>query len=308
MKDRQLLEDYLYYLEHIKRYSFHTVVNYRQDLNSFCQFIEASGEGSLEDIRPLDIKLFLSHQMEEGLSRRSLSRHLSSLRGFYHYCLKNHLMDHDPTVGIHLKLGQRRLPDFFTEEEMLHFLDQLPLNNALDYRNKALLELLYASGLRIFECQELQLKQIDLKQSLLYIKGKGKKDRIVPFNETSHQALVTYLKSYRNELMKGQCEDHDYVFVNYKGKVLTTNGLRYIVKKAYRLSGQKGDIHPHKIRHSFATHLMNNGADLRSVQDLLGHENLSSTQIYTHVSTKRMKDIVNQCLSFQDDNRKDDEE
>lgn len=307
MTSVSLFEDYLYYLSHIKRYSPYTIASYRQDIESFLSFIQATEGKSLEAVEPLDVKLFLAHQQQEGLTRRSLSRHLSSLRGLFRYGLKNHLLDHDPTAGVHLKIGRPRLPDFFTEEEMGNFLDHLPLKTALDYRNKALLELLYASGLRIFECQTLTIQQIDLTQSLLYIRGKRNKDRIVPFNATSHQALVTYLNTYRSQLIKDASEDSGYVFVNYRGKALTTNGLRYIVKKAYQLTGQTGDIHPHKIRHSFATHLMNHGADLRSVQELLGHESLSTTQIYTHVSTKRMKDIVNHCLPFQEDNRKDDD-
>ena len=182
-----------------------------------------------------------------------------------------------------------RLPEFFYEDEIEKFIDSIDGNQSLDQRNKALVEVLYATGMRVSELTNLTLAQLDLENSIILVIGKGSKERYVPIGDFARTALETFLEEGRKDLMAKERKEHSIVFVNHLGDPLTTNGVRYILEKLIQESGLTLKIHPHMLRHTFATHLLNNGADMRTVQELLGHVSLSSTQIYTHVTKEALQ-------------------
>lgn len=202
--------------------------------------------------------------------------------------LREKVVENNPFSAVSIPKLEKRLPDFFYEEELQQLFLSCDTNTPLGLRNKALLELLYATGIRVGECTKIQLSDIDFSVSTVLVRGKGQKERYVPFGSFAHNALEAYIKAGRNKLMKN-ASTHSYLFVNYRGGILTDNGVRDILNKMMNTSSSQGKIHPHKLRHSFATHLLANGADMRTVQELLGHAFLTSTQIYTHVTNEYLK-------------------
>ncbi|OAM71755.1 tyrosine recombinase XerC [Aerococcus loyolae] len=276
------------YIKDEKHYSDQTLKAYLSDFDEFISFI--SDELLISDFKQLsyrDIRLYLSHLQRKGLSRKSLARHLSSLRTAFNRFLDQGLVDDNPFTYVQAAKTGLKLPDFFYEAELDPLFEAAKGPRALDKRNIALLEFLYATGARVSECTNLTIKQVDLKNSIVLLHGKGSKDRYVPFGSYCKKALEEYLEAGRPDLLKGY--NHDYVFVNNRGEALTPSGVTYILNDLVKKSASNLDIHPHKLRHSFATHLLNHGADIRTVQKLLGHSSLSSTQIYTHMSKESLR-------------------
>ena len=284
LTNEQFLEGFIHYLTVERRYSDETMKAYAQDLKRFERFIEESGNSSFEKVTVTDVRLFLSYLDEEQLSRNSISRMLSSMRGFYYYLIREKVVTENPLASITFKNRTSRLPKFLYAVELTKVLDTAKGTEPLDYRNTALLELLYATGIRVSECRNISLDDIDSTLGVILITGKGNKERYVPFGHFALEALEDYLTLGRNPLMAAFHKEHDWLFVNRLGDPLTTGGIEYILKQIMKKSGMVGELHPHMLRHTFATDMLNEGADMRTVQEILGHSSLSSTQIYTHVT------------------------
>lgn len=283
------LESFSAYLKNEKYYSPDTVTAYLSDFHQFEAFLSEIEITDFLTVSFRDIRIYLGYLQEKGLSRHSVARHLSSLRTAYQYFLFQGWITENPFQYISTAKAGLRLPDFFYEEELNEIFASLNGTQPLDLRDRALLEFLYATGARVSECCQLCLSQVDLDTGIVLLHGKGEKDRYVPFGHFCQEALQIYLREGRPDLVQKAVTEHAKVFVNYKGAPLTSAGVTYILNQIVKKSASHLSIHPHKIRHSFATHLLDNGADIRTVQELLGHASLSSTQIYTHVSKENLK-------------------
>jgi len=293
--NRKWIDDYLIQLTLSTTGSVHTYDAYKKDIEQFADFCEENQhEDTLKDwdsILYTDVNLFiedLNKSAQHPLKSTTINRKLSSLRSFYAYLAHHHKVDHNPLLQVRAPKAKRHLPDFLMFEELLNLLECFDLNEAEGYRNRVLFELMYACGLRVSEATNLSLEDVDLYQRTLRFIGKGNKERMVPFYEDIRDKLEIYLKNIRPQLIKDK--RHHRVFVSRTGAALSARSIQFILDQSALKAGIKRTIHPHMLRHSFATHLLDNGADLRVVQELLGHENLSTTQIYTHVTLDRLKE------------------
>ena len=277
------------YLTTQRGYSPLTIAAYQDDLAHYLQFLKESGDADYLSVEPLDVRSYLANLYDHNYARNTVGRKISSLRSFYQFLLKNEVLTENPFSYLHLKKGSSRLPQFFYEEEMTVLFASLQGTAPLDVRNQALLEVFYGTGLRVSEACQLQLFDIDFGLGVVLLHGKGNKERYVPLGSFAQDALQLYFEQGRNVLMQKFHKEHQFVFVNRTGDPITDRGIRYVFTQMVKKSSLTSTIHPHMLRHTFATHLLNNGADLRTVQELLGHVNLSSTQIYTHVTTDRLQ-------------------
>lgn len=289
MENEAAMREFMGYLITERGYSEKTKDAYERDLNDFCQFLENSGDPSLTAVDHLDVRVYLAFLNDQKYSRNTISRKIASLRSFYQYLLKHEKIKENPFSYVHLKKKHARLPRFFYEKEIEVLFDSVEGTKTLEQRNRALLEVLYGSGLRVSECANLTLSVIDFDNSVMLIHGKGNKDRYVPLGSYASDAIQAYVDDGRKSLMERFGKDHDYLFINHRGDQITSTGIEYVLNQIIKKSSLTSDIHPHMLRHTFATHLLNNGADLRTVQELLGHTNLSTTQIYTHVTKESLQ-------------------
>ncbi|MGN1182041.1 MAG: tyrosine recombinase XerC [Faecalibacillus sp.] len=284
--DKKEFIDYLIYQKH---YSSLTVKSYERNIDEFIDYLKQEDIHSFQEVKYPLIRGYLSFLYNKNLSKNSINHRISSLRSLYRFLLKQELVDDNPMLLVeNVKVPQKN-PDFLFPKEMNELLDSIDTNNHLGIRNKAMLELMYASGLRCSEIVNLTINCIDFSSHVLLIHGKGNKDRYVPFHEYASHWLYQYLNEIRPELTVKT--NHSYVFVNNRGEKMTNRGVEDIVKRVAKNYDPTKKIHPHTFRHSFATHLLNAGADLRTVQELLGHENLSTTQIYTHVTKEHLRNV-----------------
>ncbi len=268
--------------------SENTLQAYRRDLSQASAWLASRGK-TLSQATYLDLTECLSHRFEAGVGARSAARWLSALRGFYrHQVLHGHI-EEDPTAQLDQpKLG-RPLPKSMSPEQVEDLLQAPDTDTAIGLRDRAMLELLYASGLRISELISLQVNQVNLRQGVVRVVGKGNKERLVPMGESAIQWLVKFVETGRSELLAGEGA---VLFPSRRGRQMTRQTFWYAVKRYAAGAGISQDISPHTLRHAFATHLVDNGADLRAVQMMLGHSDLSTTQIYTHVANHRLKSLV----------------
>lgn len=279
------------YLDGVRQSSAATITGYENDLKLFRHFLQKKGQwhGWLS-IGSVDIQVYLTHLNDLGRQWTTINRELSSLRTFYNFLMTNHLVDQNPFEDIKIKRHARNLPRYFYEPEMNALFKAADgEGRPLDFRNRAIIELLYATGMRVSECAKLELSQIQWDLQLILVHGKGNKDRYVPFGNYAKKALQRYLKECRTPLLDRYHQHHDVVFVNQYGKPITSEGIEYILNQVVKHSSLNMKIHPHMLRHTFATAMLNNGADIRSVQELLGHASLSTTQIYTHVTRENLQ-------------------
>ncbi|EXJ22595.1 Site-specific tyrosine recombinase [Alkalibacterium sp. AK22] len=283
------LELFSQYLKNERHYSGHTCQAYTDDIRSFSDFLTDTGGGELLDVELADARIYLSELTDQKYSRASISRKISSLRAFYQFLLNNEIIEDNPFSYLQVKNKGSRLPTFFYEAEMSALFEAAQGDKPLEQRNQALLELLYGTGIRVSECQSIQLADLDFDMGMLLVKGKGNRERYIPFGHYASEALRSYLKQGRKELTGRHGKDHTYVFVSHHGDPITQNGIQYVLTQLIKKSSLTNKISPHMLRHTFATHLMNNGADIRTVQELLGHKSISSTQVYTHVTTEHLQ-------------------
>ena len=291
--NEQLIHQFGNYLTYERHYSELTKQAYLDDIEQFQAFLGATGDSDLRKITSTDARIYLGKLTDDGYNRSSIARKISSLRSFYHFLLAQDEIADNPFLSIDLKKGSAKLPKFFYNEEMVALFAAAAGDEPLDYRNQALLEVLYGTGMRVNECRNLKLSDIDFEMEVMLVRGKGNKERYIPFGTPAHQALKTYLEACRSVIMSRYNQDHPYVFISHRGRQITAEGITYVLNKIIETSSLTTNITPHMLRHTFATHLLNNGADMRTVQELLGHESLSSTQIYTHVSKERLQQHYN---------------
>lgn len=285
MKD-ELLEKYINYLAVEKGLARNTLESYERDLRRYRLFMKA---GQIDDIMEKDVVSYLTHLTAEGLSVPSTARSLSAVRGFHKFLLIDGLAHTDPTENIETPHGWKRLPKSLSDSDVDSLLDQPDTSTLIGLRDKAMLELLYATGLRVSELVGLRLTDINLERGFLVVMGKGAKERVVPMGEVAASAVQHYLDSGRALLLHGR--DSDYLFISSKRRGITRQMFWERIKLYTRQACITKNISPHTLRHSFATHLLDNGADLRAVQAMLGHSDISTTQIYTHVSRERLKKV-----------------
>lgn len=284
------IEQFLNYLSNERRYSKNTVLAYQKDLASFITFLtENGGFNGFQKVVSRDIELYMAYLDDKGNKRDSIARRISALRSFYHYLIKREILKKNPTEAIYLRSNEKKLPRFFYEQEMEALFAATKGESALERRNLALLELFYATGMRVSEVADLTIDQIDLELKIILVHGKGNKDRYVPFGKHALNALVDYLTNVRPELLAKTGGKSECVFLNNRGGKITSRGITYILDRVIEKSALSSKIHPHMLRHTFATQMLNNGADLRTVQELLGHSSLSTTQVYTHVTMEHLQ-------------------
>lgn len=287
------LEDYLHFLTVERQLAQNTVKSYKRDLVSYLQFIETQQLETLNSIERPTVLKYLQQIKDSGKSTRTLSRHISSIRSFHQFMVREQITKHDCTVHLELPKIEQKLPDVLSVPEIDRLMEAADPSSPQGIRDLALLELLYGTGMRVSELIAIDLSDLHLTMGFVRVFGKGSKERIVPLGRSATEACDRYLREARPGLViKGR--EPDALFVNMHGRRLTRQGCWKILKDTGMKAGIQKVISPHLLRHSFATHLIENGADLRAVQEMLGHADISTTQLYTHVSKKRLKDVYDQ--------------
>ncbi len=266
--------------------SQNTLAAYGSDLALFAKWLK---QGSLTDVTAADISAFMGFRYDQGIEPRSSARILSSLKRFYGYLHREGITGSDPTEHIEAPHISVKLPDSLSESDVEALLAAPDIDTALGFRDRAMLEMLYATGLRVSELVGLKLEQLSLMQGCLRITGKGEKERLVPVGEEAMDWVEQYLTGARMDILSSR--NSDFVFVTRRGKHMTRQAFWHIIKRYASKAGIDKALSPHTLRHAFATHLLNHGADLRVVQLLLGHSDLSTTQIYTHIARERLKEL-----------------
>lgn len=291
MDDIQMVISYTNYLQNERSYSAYTVQSYLSDIQEFRDFLSTNDLGPVAKIKPNTTRYFLSHLNSKGYRPRSVARKMSSLRNFYKFLMKEGIVDSNAFSETSAPKLDKILPKQIYFQELEQLFDSIDTRTAVGKRNYALLELLYGTGIRVSEFCSLKVSDLDFHNSSLIVMGKGSKERYLPMHDNVKSTLIDYLQNGRNELLKrAKDQPTEILFVNFHGGPLTPRGVRVILNDLTLRAADNLKISPHMLRHSFATHLLDNGADLRSVQELLGHVNLSTTQIYTHVSKEKLRE------------------
>jgi len=276
-KNTKNLEEYLNYLRDIVFFSSNTIRAYGQDIEQFFSYIKNEKLKVNKD----GIREFIADVYNKTRNKATVSRKIYAIRSFYGFLLSKGRIDKNPFDGIRTPKVDKKLPQILTEKEMTDFLDNIPVNDILNLRNKALFELLYATGLRVSEVANLKITDIDKRERLIRVIGKGKKERIVPFNKTA----LNYLEKYQDAVFKKFGSKTEFVFLNYKGNKITERSIERILEKLFlEVTSSNKKVFPHLFRHSFASHLLQRGANLRVIQELLGHSNLTTTERYTSLN------------------------
>ena len=326
MEDSIIIHKFLDYLKFERRFSEHTAKCYGADLRQFCEFLRGTSEGPLADAEPLsmahhgagaatavatqaDVRIdqlllsttteavrgYLAFLNERQYSKATVARKLATLRSFYKFLVKRNHTSSNPVMSIRTPKQEKKLPRFLEYDEIKKLLATPPVNTWLGARDRAILETLYSTGVRVSELVALNMDDIDFLGEVVHVRGKGKKERIAPIGSSALQVIQHYIE-YRNKRAQSNGNfDSKVLFVNKHGHRLSTRSVRRKMDKYLKIAGLDPAISPHTLRHSFATHMLNNGADLRSVQELLGHQSLSTTQVYTHLTTRRLKEVYDKA-------------
>lgn len=291
MKDQ--LNDFIHFMTVERGLSENTIVSYERDLKGYMLFLKDTEQvDNIEMIERIHIIHYLKYLKEAGKSSKTAARHLASIRAFHQFLLREGTSSKDPSVHIESQKTERMLPKVLSLSETERLLDTPKPVNPFGYRDKAMLELLYATGIRVSEMIDLKIDDVHLKMGFIRCFGKGRKERIVPIGKQASDALDQYLTKARGKLLKRKTSD--FLFLNHHGNPISRQGFWKNLKKIAVEAGILTKLTPHTLRHSFATHLLENGADLRAVQEMLGHADISTTQIYTHVTKTRLKDVYKQ--------------
>lgn len=284
----KIVNDYLEYLKYQKNYSEHTIKNYSNDIEEYLEYIDSENL-NFKDIRYSDVRFYLMYLKDTKKdSNSSIDRKLSSLRGFYKYIANQGIVKTNVFSLVNGPKKSKKLPRYFEYNELEEMFNVPDKTTSIGQRDLLILEMLYATGVRVSELVNIKVSDIDLGRRNILILGKGNKERYVTYGEYCEEALNNYLN---NGYIHLNLKRSDYLFLNNNGGVLTDRGVRYLLDKIIKQTSINKSISPHMIRHSFATHLLNNGCDLLTVQKLLGHESIKATQIYTHVTTDRLKEV-----------------
>ncbi|MBL7106220.1 MAG: tyrosine recombinase XerC [Phycisphaerae bacterium] len=324
MENCQLTSDFINYLNHERHFSAHTAKSYSADLSQFGDFLTKRSEADntsqqsgfqtnndynahpgiavktdnkieqiILSVEVSDVRAYLGALNEKEYSKSTIARKLATLRSFYKFLVKRNIVTSNPVAPVRTPKLDKKLPKFLEYEEVKRLLDSISTQNWLGARDCAIMETLYSTGTRVSELVSLNMEDIDFLSEVVHIRGKGKKERIAPIGSSALQAIQHYMEFRNRRAQSSDDFDAKVLFVNKHGKRLSTRSVRRKMDKYLKIAGLDPSISPHTLRHSFATHMLNNGADLRSVQELLGHQSLSTTQIYTHLGTGRLKDVYN---------------
>ena len=292
------LTEFLSYLEIEKNYSSHTIAGYKNDLLMCADFLKQASNGDIElgkgELDYSWLRRYLGELQKKQYLRTTIARKLAALRTYFRFLCREKHCQINPARIIHTPKLEMRLPKFLYPEEMTALIDATGIDNVMELRDRAILESLYSSGMRVSELVSLNIMDMELEHGMARVMGKGRKERLVVFGSHAVAAIQVYLNA-RDKLLQGKHEKQETaVFLNHRGKRITDRGVRLIIHKITQLQGLK-QTNPHMMRHTFATHMLNSGADLRIVQELLGHASLSTTQIYTHVTKQRLKTVYNKA-------------
>ncbi len=299
---KKYLESFKNYLEFEKNCSPHTVRNYTSDLRQYLAFLAARGIKTLEVDR-LTVRSWLA-DLQRRIGKNSAGRKVASVRGFYRYLLREGEISSNPIEEVSIPKAEKRLPKFFSVDDVFRLMEAPKADKKLVVRDKAILELLYSSGLRVSELTGLNISDINIKAEMIKVLGKGNKERMIPIGSKAIEALSAYMEVKKDQAKtpnntsgdnKNEGKAHEAVFLNYRGDRLTSRSVARIVEKYLRKAGVPGRGSPHTLRHSFATHLLDSGADLRGIQELLGHASLSTTQKYTHITTDKLMEVYDKA-------------
>jgi len=321
IEESAIIQKFLDYLKFEKHFSEHTAKCYGADLTQFCEFLNGGFEGDstqgesmsfhhhegpatavatkvdfridqlLLSVGTDTVRSFLAFLNERQYSRATIARKLATLRSFYKFLVKRNHLSSNPVTAVRTPKQEKKLPRFLEYEQVKKLIETPPTNTWLGARDRAILETLYSTGIRVSELVALNMEDIDFLGEVLHVRGKGKKERITPIGTSALQTIQHYME-FRNKRAQNNTNfDSKVLFVNKHGRRLSTRSIRRKMDKYLKMAGLDPAISPHTLRHSFATHMLNNGADLRSVQELLGHQSLSTTQIYTHLTTSRLKEV-----------------
>jgi len=326
MEDSTIIQKFLDYLKFERRFSEHTAKCYGADLTQFGEFLKGASEGRPLDAEPIShaqheagpamavatqvavkvdqlllsartdaVRAYLAFLNEKQYSKATIARKLATLRSFYKFLVKRNRVSSNPVVSIRTPKQEKKLPRFLEYEEVKRLLDTPPMDTWLGARDRAILETLYSTGIRVSELVGLNMDDIDFLGEVVHVRGKGKKERIAPIGSSALQVIQHYME-YRNKRAQSNGNfDSKVLFVNKHGRRLSTRSVRRKMDKYLKMAGLDPAISPHTLRHSFATHMLNSGADLRSVQELLGHQSLSTTQVYTHLTTTKLKEVYDKA-------------
>lgn len=288
MNLKESIEEFLRYLLIDKGYSENTINSYRIDLE---KFLDYNKNKDINNISNNDIKEYVKWLKKNNLNEKSISRNISCLKSFYKFLVIEKIVKDNPSESLFIPKIKKSLPNILSEEEVLKLLN-IELSDNFSYRNKAMLELMYATGLRVSELVNLKLQDIDLSSDIVRTFGKGGKERIIPIGDYAKEYLEKYIYEYRSSMLKRN--NNEYLFLNNHGNKMTRQGFFKIIKKIAKEKGIDRELSPHTLRHSFASHLLKYGADLRTIQELLGHSDISTTQIYTHITNEELKRNYNE--------------
>lgn len=288
------LDRFIEYIRAARNASPHTVRGYASDIAQFVAFLEGDELGTNPaDVDSRIMRRYLARLQKQGISKRSVSRKLASLRAFFRHLLRKGLIEADPTTGLPSPKMEKRLPKFLRDEHIESLMQRPDVTQPIGFRDAAILETLYATGMRVSELVGLDLRDMDLSSGEIKVLGKGSKERITLIGRAAKEALVTWLNFGRGKLLADPRESA--VFLNRNGGRLTARSINRLVDKYFGMVSDEMKISPHVLRHTFATHMLEHGADLRSIQELLGHASISTTQIYAHVSRERLKQVYEQA-------------
>ena len=327
MNDCAVTQEFISYLKFEKHFSGHTAKCYGADLVQFTNFLfnrsladssSRQGQGQQQDVNPWSnqpggaavavatkvdmeqlilavdvnmIRTYMAHLIDQQYSKSTTARKIATLRSFYKFLVRRNYVSSNPVAAIKTPKQEKKLPKFLEYEDIQRLLNAPPVDTWLGARDRAILEVLYSTGMRVSELVSLNMDDVDFLGEVIHVRGKGKKERISPVGSSALQSIQKYIE-FRNRRMENDSKfDPKVMFANKHGQRLSTRSVRRKMDKYLAMAGLDPSISPHTLRHSFATHMLNNGADLRSVQELLGHQSLSTTQVYTHVTTTRMKDV-----------------
>lgn len=285
------LEDYLHFLKIERQLALNTITSYERDLVDYFTAMENQGLTSLDTITRQKIVVYLQQMYSEKKSARTISRHISSIRSFHQFLLREKISPKDPTVHLELPKVEQKLPRILSMEEVSQLIETPDCSKPQGIRDNALLELLYGTGMRVSELIDLDMEDLHLTMGFVRVFGKGGKERIIPLGKKAIESCTRYVNEARPRFLAKAKEPSDALFVNMRGVRLTRQGCWKLLKGHGLKANIQKELTPHILRHSFATHLIENGADLRAVQEMLGHADISTTQIYTHVSRSRLKEV-----------------
>lgn len=284
----QYIEAFIMYLHNVKKTSSNTTMSYRRDLYKWMDYTNMQGINSVQEVTKSLLQEFVKHLEQQGFKAATISRNIAALKAFYHYLFKEKIVEEDISDCIHAPKVEKKLPDIISMEEAVRLVEQPSAETPKELRDRAMLELLYATGIRVSELVNLKLSDLNLQMGLLKCKD-GNKERMIPFGNKAKAALIKYLESGREPmLLEYEAEE---LFVNCSGQAMSRQGFWKLIKAYAKKAGIEADITPHTLRHSFAAHLVENGADLRSVQEMMGHSDITTTQIYASLSNNHLREV-----------------